>query len=135
MHGVKRESPTLSRRVAVLRFVRSSMNPSLKMSGETLNTRSSNRPKLAHFLYEYLPLIDEHNKQRQSILGLERRWLTKCPWFRLLCTVLGMCTVDMHRLYRHHQLKVANKSNKEVDATTIIRFSDYICGNLRLWEV
>jgi Transposase IS4 len=107
-----------------------------KFEDEWGNTeyKELNRPKLAHFLYEYLPLIDEHNKQRQSILGLERRWLTKCPWFRLLCTVLGMCTVDMHRLYRHHQLKVANKSNKEVDATTIIRFSDYICGNLRLWK-
>jgi hypothetical protein len=30
------------------------------------------RPKLAHFLYEYLPLVDEHNKQRQNLLGLER---------------------------------------------------------------
>jgi hypothetical protein len=29
------------------------------------------RPKLAHFLYEYLPFIDEHNKQRQNLLGLK----------------------------------------------------------------
>jgi hypothetical protein len=34
------------------------------------------RPKLAYFLYEYLPLIDEHNKQRQNLLGLERKWPT-----------------------------------------------------------
>ena len=39
------------------------------------------RPKLANFLYVYLPLIDEHNKQRQSLLGLEKHWLTKNCWF------------------------------------------------------
>jgi hypothetical protein len=26
------------------------------------------RPKLANMIYEYLPLIDEHNKQRQDLL-------------------------------------------------------------------
>jgi hypothetical protein len=92
------------------------------------------RPKLAHFLYEYLPLIDEHNKQRQSILALETRWLTRDPWFRLLCTIMGMCTVDMHRLFRHHELKVNNKTDKEVDALTIIRFSDLMCGNMKQWQ-
>jgi hypothetical protein len=59
------------------------------------------RPSVAHFLFEYLPLIDEHNKQRQSILNLERCWLTKDPWFRLLTTVLGMSVVDCHRWHRH----------------------------------
>jgi hypothetical protein len=29
------------------------------------------RPQLAHFIFEYLPLIDEHSKQRQAVLGLE----------------------------------------------------------------
>jgi hypothetical protein len=32
------------------------------------------RPQISHFLYEYLPLIDEHNKQLQSVgpwLGTE----------------------------------------------------------------
>jgi hypothetical protein len=35
------------------------------------------RPELAHLLYDYLPLIDAHNKQRQKILGLERKANTK----------------------------------------------------------
>jgi hypothetical protein len=56
-----------------------------------------NRPEVAHFLYEYLPLIDEHNKQRQNILNLERCWLTKDPWFCLLTTIVGMYVVDCHR--------------------------------------
>ncbi|KAG7363187.1 hypothetical protein IV203_026547 [Nitzschia inconspicua] len=34
-----------------------------------------NRPELAHFHYEFLPLIDEHNKQRQNLLALEKSGL------------------------------------------------------------
>jgi hypothetical protein len=34
-------------------------------------------PQFSHFLYEYLPLIYEHNKQIQLVLGLERKWPTK----------------------------------------------------------
>jgi hypothetical protein len=59
------------------------------------------RPEVCHFLCEYLPLIDEHNKQRQNLLNLERCWCTKDPWMRLLSTTLGMCVVDMHRWYRN----------------------------------
>jgi hypothetical protein len=57
------------------------------------------RLQISHFLYEYLPLIDEHNKQRQLVLGLEWKWPTQCCWTRLIVTLTGMCVVDMHRLY------------------------------------
>ena len=30
------------------------------------------RPTVAHFLFEFLPLIDEHNKARQNVLALEK---------------------------------------------------------------
>jgi hypothetical protein len=30
------------------------------------------RPTVAHMLYEFLPLIDEHNKSRQNALALEK---------------------------------------------------------------
>jgi hypothetical protein len=60
-----------------------------------------NRPSIAHFLYEYLPLIDEHNRQRQNLLGLERCWPTKDCWFRLVTTLLGMSVVDMHHWHRN----------------------------------
>jgi hypothetical protein len=42
-----------------------------------VNTRDINRPDIAHFLYELLPLIAEHSKQRQSILNLEKFWPTR----------------------------------------------------------
>jgi len=83
------------------------------------------RPQLAHLLYNYLPLIDEHNKQRQKILGLERKWPTRNCWFRLLTTLLGMSIVDMHRLYRN----VRNERYTEVD---VLEFSDLICKKLTL---
>ena len=54
------------------------------------------QPKIAHLLFDYLPLIDEHNKQRQKILGLETKWPTRNCWFRLLTTLVGMCVVDLH---------------------------------------
>ena len=39
------------------------------------------RPAIAHMLFEFLPLIDEHNKARKSHLALERRWQTTSCWF------------------------------------------------------
>jgi hypothetical protein len=98
------------------------------------NVREIDRPQLAHFLYEYLPLIDEHNKQRQSLLQLEKKWLTKDPWFRLLCTLVGMATVDMHRLYRYHLLHCRNLSYKEVDNIGVVDFTDLIAGTMRKWQ-
>jgi hypothetical protein len=62
-----------------------------------------NRPAICHFLCEHLPLIDEHNEQRQNLLNLERCWCTKDPWMRLLTTTLGMCVVDMHRWHRNRK--------------------------------
>lgn len=61
------------------------------------------RPSIAHFYFELCPLIDNHNKDRQGILGLEDCWPTKNPWFRLVTTLIGMCVVDMHRWDRNNR--------------------------------
>ena len=53
------------------------------------NYKEFKRPSIAHFLFEYLPLIDEHNKGRMNILSIERNWPTKNCWFCLLTTMLG----------------------------------------------
>ena len=55
------------------------------------------RPAVAHLLYDFLPLIDEHNKTRQNALALERKWPTKNCWFRLITTFVGMAVVDLQR--------------------------------------
>jgi hypothetical protein len=86
------------------------------------------RPRIAHFLYEYLPLIDEHNKQRQNLLNLERKWCTKDCWFRLVTTLVGMSVVDMHRWYRNKGFgKIASDGSYEL---VIREFSDLLCGCL-----
>jgi hypothetical protein len=81
------------------------------------------RPCLVAFLFTYLSLVDEHNRQRQSILGVERCWPTKCCWFRLLATVVGMCVVDMHRLYRNQIPGLYG----EMD---VRKFADLLCSDL-----
>jgi hypothetical protein len=98
------------------------------------NFREIDRPDIVHFLYEYLPLIDEHNKQRQSLLALEKRWLTKNVWFRILCTIVGMSVVDMHRCYRYAQIKIEGKEQEEVDYVRVYKFTDLMCGNLVKWK-
>ncbi len=55
------------------------------------------RPSIAHFYFELCPLIDNHNKDRQGIIGLEDCWPTKSPWFRLVTTLIRKSIVDMHR--------------------------------------
>jgi hypothetical protein len=96
-------------------------------------TKLINRPELCHFLYEYLPLIDEHNKQRQNLLALEKTWLTKDVWFRLVCTLTGQTVVDMHRYYRHHRIVAKGESRLIVDKLRVVKFSDLLCGTLRQW--
>ena len=59
------------------------------------------RPSIAHFYFELCPLIDNHNKDRQGILGLEDCWPTKNPWFRIVTTMIGMSVVDLHRWDRN----------------------------------
>ena len=102
-----------------------------------VTAKEINRPSICNFLYEYLPLIDEHNKQRQNILNLERNWATKDCWFRLLTTMVGMSIVDMHRWYRNLMSKRSVPSAKDKCEDTINyeimvrKFSDMICANLQ----
>ena len=99
-----------------------------------VNFKTILRPEIIHFLCECCPLIDEHNKARQAVLALEKRWEMRNPWFRLITTVTGMCVVDMYRIYRYSVLKVEAQKQHEVDGLQIIQFTDWICGNLREWK-
>ena len=63
-----------------------------------VSSRDIPRPGTCSYLYEKLPVIDEHNRQRQNLLGLERCWPTDSCWFRLLTTLVGQCVVDYYRV-------------------------------------
>jgi len=94
-----------------------------------------NRPEFVHFLYEKLPIIDEHNRQRQGFVALEKCWPTTNCWFRLLTTIVGMSIVDMHRMQRFHNTGknvCKNTLDEERDSmTTIIHFCNQISGGVR----
>jgi hypothetical protein len=93
-----------------------------------------NQPKFCHFHYKYLPLIDQHNKQRQNLLNLEQCWCMKDPSMQLLTTTLGMCVVDMHQWYRNkkyqEQLQEAHGQSIGNKLLAIWKFSDQLCVNL-----
>jgi len=82
------------------------------------------RPWLHWFVFEYMPLIDEHNRARQDILRLEEHWLTKKCWFRLLTTLTAMCVEDMHRFDRNKRHKGVQPTENE--AIDVINYSDLI---------
>jgi hypothetical protein len=86
------------------------------------------RPEICDFIYDFLPLIDNHNKARQHHLALEKKWLTEDCWFRLFSTLIGFSVVDLYRLYRY------DDEFKWKDVS-IIKFSDMLCGDgLKLRE-
>ena len=65
-----------------------------------------NRLYTCHNFHEVLPLIDDHNRTTQNILGLEKKWLTKDCWFHLLTTASRLRVVDFHRWHRRKKHKV-----------------------------
>ena len=94
-----------------------------------------------------MPIIDEHNKQRQGTLSLERKWATRDCWFRLLTTMIGFCAVDMHRWCMYEKANSDDNEQMirrrsagtnandlfhvEVDyEIEIKKFSDMLCGCL-----
>ena len=50
---------------------------------------------IANFLYDSLPLIDEHGKISQIALSLEKCLLTKEPWFTNVTTSVDMWVVHL----------------------------------------
>jgi hypothetical protein len=84
-----------------------------------------------HFLCECIPLTDEHNKQRQNLLNLERCWCTKDPWMRLLTTTPGMCVVDMHRWCRNRKHDENREQNIASELLAIRKFSNRLCVGLK----
>ena len=98
------------------------------------DSREIGRPELLHMYYQYAPLIDQHNKERQGTLRLEKKWPTRDAYFRLIATLLGQATVDMYRFKRHVDIKKKNLPRDEVDAITIEEFVDMICMSLKYWK-
>ena len=97
-----------------------------------VQTKELARPAVAHIFYEFAPLIDEHNKARQSCLALEECWLTKDCWLRLMTTFTGMAVVDMQRWDRHMRSNSQDASRRGLDGDfSIIKVASLIGRPLR----
>jgi hypothetical protein len=70
--GAREECHTSCQRVTIPMCPPSFIEVRLKTTFVNVDYKFLPRPQLAHFIFKYLPLIDENNKQRQSVLGLER---------------------------------------------------------------
>ena len=68
------------------------------------------RPEILSVLFGDSDAIDSHNHCRQFRLGLETRWLTPNPWFRLDCTLIGQTVIDCYRAKKFHRHEPASRS-------------------------
>jgi hypothetical protein len=66
-----------------------------------LAVRKVPRPACLSDYFEKSNVVDVHNQMRQGILGLEAKWVTQCGFFRIMCTIFGMCVVDTKEAMRH----------------------------------
>jgi hypothetical protein len=67
--------------------------------GQTV-TKAIDRLTVVSFIFQYVSEIDEHNRQRQNLIALEKCWPTKKCWEKLWLSVIDMWVVDLHRLYK-----------------------------------
>jgi hypothetical protein len=82
-----------------------------------VSVRKVPRPACLSDYFEKSNAVDIHNQMRQGILGLEENWVTHCGFFRIMCSIFGMCVIDTKEAMRHGLAKshpLANASVKRV---------------------
>lgn len=68
----------------------------------TSRAKTIERPAVLNAYYSASHLIDRHNHLRQGELQFEKYWKTKCPWFRLVTTIVfGLTVTDAFLLAKH----------------------------------
>jgi hypothetical protein len=65
-------------------------------------THFVDRPQVVSTFFKTSNAIDTHNRLHQDLLQLEKKWLTKNPYFRLATTLLGINVTDTFLLVNHH---------------------------------
>lgn len=69
--------------------------------------RPVQRPDVIGQYFDKSNIIDVGNGLRQNELALERHWLTYNPWFRIDCTVLGICVTDAYLAAKYQAPTIA----------------------------
>ena len=67
-----------------------------------VHVRLVDRPNLVSPLFEASNCVDKHNQAQQHELGLEKKWDTRDPYFRLTTTLIGKCVVDAWKVSLYH---------------------------------
>jgi hypothetical protein len=72
-------------------------------------TQFVDQPEVISIFFVSSNVIDTHNQLRQDLLQLEKKWVTKNPFFRLSTMLIGLHVTDAFLLANHR--KVINISN------------------------
>ena len=93
-------------------------------------TRFVDRPDVISKFFATSNIIDTHNQLRQDLLQLEKKWLTKNPFFRLTTTLLGINVTDTFLLANHHRIINHTSGTSSEKNITIQRFAGLIAFQL-----
>jgi hypothetical protein len=92
--------------------------------------RKGERPAIVSQFFDDSIFIDSHNHARQFELALERRWLTRNPFFRLHTTLTGMTVTDVWRLSQYHKLISNAKDEDDLNMVTLKKFTGILAKQL-----
>jgi len=93
-------------------------------------TRFVDRPDVISKFFATSSIIDTHNQLRQDLLQLEKKWLTKNPFFRLTTTLLGINVTDTFLLANHHRIINHTSGTSSEKNITIQRFAGLLAFQL-----
>jgi hypothetical protein len=95
-------------------------------------TRYIDRPQIVSNFFGSSNVIDTHNQLRQNCIRLEKKWITRDPYFRLSTTMTGINVTDAYLLANFH--KVINCSavtdDDETEKIGIKRFAGILAFQL-----
>ena len=91
-----------------------------------VHTRRVLRPHAAYVYFNVSNRIDVLNQLRQSELKLEKFWVCRSGFFRIVTTLFGITVVDAFKTYLHHLGSTHHWKN----TLTVMEFSDMLALDL-----
>jgi hypothetical protein len=93
-------------------------------------TRFVDRPDVISTFFKTSNAIDTHNQLRQDLLQLEKKWLTKNPFFRLTTTLISINVTDAFLLSNHHKIINSGSGFYDEKKISIQRFAGILSYQL-----
>lgn len=89
-----------------------------------VNQREVPRPSVISDYFSLSNVVDVHNQLWQFSLRLEKSWVTHCPWFRILTSVLGFTITDAYQLSWYQSM------NESIQSMSMTDFADRMAWDL-----